>query len=110
MTFALAQWTFTIENLVIVLGYIFMAFAVVPYMQISTSTKVWGSLFFFFCALTHIELAVHSYTQESLGFPDKSIDLHMHLIHFVQALSVWGFVHGLYREFVTPRVKGRTDA
>lgn len=96
---------FAVENLAIVVGYIFLAFAVVPYMQIQPWTKVWGTLFFFTCGLTHTELAIHAYLEDGLGFADGDIDLHMHLIHLVQAASVWGFVHGLYREFVIPKAK-----
>lgn len=103
MVLGLMTHVFTITNVVIILGYIFVAFAVVPYMEIRTWTKVWGAIFFFFCALTHMELALHAYTETGLGFDTRGIDFHMHFVHIVQAISVWGFVTGLYREFVIPR-------
>lgn len=98
---------FALLNLVIVFGYLFVAFFVMPYMDIRKWTKIWGALFFLTCALTHIELATHAYLNEPFGFLAGHVDWHMWLVHIPQAFSVWGFVTGLYREFVIPKATGR---
>lgn len=95
--------TFAVANMVIICGYIFLALAVVPYMSITRGTKLWGAAFFILCAMTHFELAFHSFTRTSIGLSDESITLHMIGLHIAQAISVWGFVSGLYREFAIPR-------
>lgn len=98
---------FTVSNIIIVLGYLFVAFFVTPGMDVRKRTAFWGSIFFITCAFTHLELAVHAITQEPLGIAVGDMEWHMVAIHAVQAFSVWGFVTGLYQEFVRePRRKG----
>lgn len=101
------QWFFTFNNFVIVVGYVFVGVAVIPYMEIRPWTKFWGSIFFLTCGLTHLELAFHSYLKEELGFSDGGIAAHMQVVHAVQAFSVLGFVRGLYHEFVIPKAEGQ---
>ena len=99
------QVIFAISNFVIVGGYLFVAFFVVPGMKITRKTQIWGSVFFITCASTHLELALHTVTQETLGVAAGHMAPHFLIIHVVQALSVWGFVVGLWREFVAPHRK-----
>lgn len=97
--------TFVSSNGFIVLGYLFLAFFVVPYMQIRLRTRWWGAVFFIMCALTHLELMVHGALREPLGLMDGDISYHMVVVHLIQAISVWGFVTNLYKEFVVPNRK-----
>lgn len=100
--------TFAVTNMAIICGYVFLALAVVPYMGLTRATKLWGAAFFILCAATHFELAFHSFTRTSIGLSDESITLHMIGVHIAQAVSVAGFVRGLYREFAIPRAPRRT--
>lgn len=94
---------FITSNIVIALGYMFLCFFVVPYMKITAlSTKLWGSLFFATCALTHVEHSWHAHTQSVYGFAAGAIELHAIVIHGVQAVAVTAFVRGLWVQFALP--------
>lgn len=91
---------FVLANLGIVVGYTFLAVAVVPRAAARLRrTKIGGVVFFFTCALTHLELAIHAAFSGGVTL-DELLSWHMAVIHLVQVISVWAFVTGLYIENV----------
>lgn len=104
---AVREIAFGASNLGIALGYAFICFVVVPHFPVRMlQTKLGGGVFFFTCALTHLELAVHSFVRGGLDY-DSILSWHMLAIHTVQVASVWVFVWGLYQEFVKPDLPRR---
>lgn len=102
---AVREVVFGLSNLGIALGYAFICFVIVPSFRVRLiQTKVGGGVFFFTCALTHTELAIHSIVKGGLDY-DSMLSWHMIAIHTTQVLAVWVFVWGLYQEFVKPVVQ-----
>ena len=102
---------FWLSNLAIVAGYMVAAayFRSAPKADVRTPQRRAGIAFFFFCALTHVELAVHGLTGTPLVTPNVS--WHMILIHVPQGVSIWVMVlgiahHGLYLRPVRPPEDG----
>jgi len=87
---------FYLENLVIISGYLFAAIMITRRIAIAQdlSWRSWfaGLSFFLLCGLTHAELAYHAFIAERIIHDDGSVDLHMHLVHIPQALSIWVFL------------------
>lgn len=83
---------FWISNLAIVLGY--TTFSAYVWLHapgdVPRPQKVAASAFFFLCASTHVELAIHAITGTRLVTPD--VPWHMVLIHVPQGLSIWLFI------------------
>ena len=81
---------FFVANLIIVLGYTTVAayFAVVELEDggIRKGQKRAAMAFFFLCASTHVELAVHGLAGTNIVAPD--VAWHMVVIHVPQALSI----------------------
>lgn len=101
---SLRETAFFLSNLGIFGGYLFVAFVVVPSMQVElVQTKAGGFFFFLTCGLTHLELAIHSYVRGGLDLANL-LSWHMLTIHCVQVIAVWLFVWGLYQEFVKPQL------
>ncbi len=89
---------FIIANIVIVAGYLFLATRVAPFIKIEYWwTKAGGVGFFFLCALTHAGMAWMAYTAIAAH---THVSLLWTLIHVAQAIAVWTFVLGLYKELV----------
>jgi len=102
---------FIVANILIMLGYFFICFAVVPYMVITRLyTRISGSIFFATCAVTHAEHAYHALERTTYGFHDGSLSPLMTGNHVVQAISVITFVVGLYRQFALPEKRKRKAA
>lgn len=96
MSVALA--IFIITNVAIFLGYVFIARFVVPSLNIRfRSTLFGGTAFFLLCATTHMELAAHALFDDPLTVLEFT-SWHMMIIHTLQAIAVWVFTFGLYRE------------
>jgi hypothetical protein len=92
---------FVASNLVIVLGYVFLAAVVVPRMTIRLNRTRWGGIVFFLtCALTHLDMIYHYVFASGQTISDVYGEPHMLLIHIPQAIAVWAFVTGLYAELV----------
>lgn len=93
---------FVASNWVIVLGYVAIALYIAPFMDTKYwYTKVGGAVFFATCAMTHLEMVTHALTRTSMGFTSGRVEWHMIAIHIVQAVSVFVFIFGLYKEFVS---------
>lgn len=82
----LSQAVFAAENVTIALGYFWALAYVVPLLPIRRITTVAGCGFFWFCALTHFEHAVHTL------FEDYQPAWHDHYIHAPQAVAIWVFL------------------
>lgn len=92
---------FVASNVVIVLGYMFLALFVVPRVTVHLNrTKIGGVVFFATCGLHHLENIFHVLYQPLEANRDTLTALHMLLIDVPQALAVWLFVSGLYLEVV----------
>ena len=98
----ISDWVVTIIiilNVVIVLGYLFIATQIAPKLGINRLiTLIGGSAFFFLCAATHTEEALHTYTESGYWTPQHAAV--MLAITFLQAIAIWVFIVGLYTEFV----------
>lgn len=92
---------FVVSNLLIVMGYMFLALFVVPRITVHlTRTKVGGVLFFLTCGLHHLENVFHVLFQKHEENGHTMTSLHMLVIDGVQAVAVFLFVTGLYLEVV----------
>lgn len=90
---------YIIANLVITAGYLFVGFKIAPAFKVSLwYTKLGGVFFFFLCGMTHLEMAYHAWATQGV-FHYGITPLTM-IIHLPQAIAVWMFVLGLYKEFV----------
>lgn len=88
---------FIIANLVITAGYLFVALRIAPYFKVTyLYTKIGGIFFFILCGLTHAQMAYYAWTQTHHDYTSW-VSL---AIHIPQAIAVWMFVLGLYREFI----------
>jgi hypothetical protein len=74
-------------NLLIVAGYLFIPFTVLPRIALTTGVRAAGVLFFLTCAFTHLGNAVRG----------GHHSLIMTINHVVQAAAVWLFVVGFAR-------------
>lgn len=98
----MSEIAFTLANMGIFCGYLFIAFVVVPAFDVTRwFTKVGGFFFFVTCGFTHLELASHLWLTDGLPRSEMT-SWHMTAIHTVQVVAVWLFVIGLYVEFVHP--------
>lgn len=92
---------FVAANLIIFLGYVFVAAVVVPRVTMRLKRTRWGGVVFFLtCGLTHLDMVYHYVFAESERIGDVYSEWHMLLIHVPQAIAVWAFVTGLYLELV----------
>jgi uncharacterized membrane-anchored protein len=98
----LATVLFIIANLVIMGGYLFVAARIAPRFKLKyLYTRVGGIFFFLLCGLTHGSMAYYAWTGDHHDWTSWwSL-----LIHITQAIAVWMFVLGIYREFI---VENRT--
>lgn len=89
---------FALFNMIIFGGYVFIAFYVAPRLKVQWwVTKVGSIGFFLTCGLTHAHLGLHAAAKQSISLPDMTAWTSM-LIHGTQAIFVWMFVLGLYKE------------
>lgn len=83
-----------LANFGILFGYLtaalFLCSGKAP-LPLSGVTRAHGVLFFFLCAMTHVELAVHAYLREPLVIDDP-IPWHVWIIHLPQAYSIIAFL------------------
>lgn len=92
---------FIASNIVIVLGYMFLAAVVVPRMTVRLHrTRYGGIVFFLTCAMTHLDMVYHYVFASDEPIGQVYSEWHMLVIHVPQALAVWAFVTGLYLELV----------
>lgn len=82
------DWTYWINlvaNLGIVAGYLLVPFTVLPYVPLTRTVRIAGTLFFSTCGFDHLAMAV--------GFDRHWI---MTVNHVVQAVAVIWFVLGFF--------------
>lgn len=87
-------------NVLIVLGYLFLAAVIAPNLDVRYwYTKVGGALFFLCCAFTHAVLTIRSH----FGLYEEITGntWWWSLNHVVQAAAVVAFVYGLFTEWVS---------
>ena len=86
---------FWVSNLAIVFGYMTVAgyFATVESESggVGRHQKWAGMAFFFLCASTHAELAVHALTDVPILQPN--VAWHFVVIHVPQAVSIWAMIY-----------------
>jgi hypothetical protein len=100
----LALLVFGLFNLAIFAGYFFVALFIAPELDIpSRRTRLSGVVFFATCGLTHIDLAYHAFMEEALRVSDFTSPFHL-AVHGAQAISVWFFVTGIYRDLMAGRL------
>lgn len=94
-----ALFLFVLANLAITLGYLYLAFTVVPKVPVTLKrTKIGGTGFFVLCGLTHTDMALSALFHSSMTLGQMMTSWHMLGIHVPQAICVWLFVTGLYIE------------
>jgi len=87
---------FLASNFIIAIGYVLIAFTVLPNILVNRWwVKLVGLLFFVTCGITHIHLATHVILGD-----DSLVSLHSVVNHVVQAVTVQAFFFGLYLEVV----------
>lgn len=92
---------FVLSNVIITLGYVFLAAFVVPRVTVRLHrTRLGGVGFFLLCGLHHLDNVFHYLFQSQLPVGQVYTELHMLLIDVPQAICVWMFVTGLYIELV----------
>lgn len=92
---------FVLSNIVITLGYVFLAAFVVPRVTVRLQrTKIGGVGFFLLCGLHHLDNVGHYLFQSNLSVGSVYTEFHMLIIDVPQAVCVWLFVTGLYIELV----------
>ena len=98
---------FVLANVAITLGYFYLGAFVAPHFKLDVRrTRIAGAIFFITCGLTHLEMAGHAWFTPNQSFMDTMLTWHSMVIHVVQAIAVWLFVTGLYRQFVVgPRLQ-----
>ncbi len=90
---------FVIANLIITMGYVYLALTIVPKLRVSLlRTKIGGVGFFVLCGLTHSDMAFMALFHPHMSMGDMAVSWHGLAIHIPQALCVWLFVTGLYIE------------
>jgi hypothetical protein len=101
---------FYTSNLVIVSGYAFAALLITRRVTGAhdLSWRAWlaGIMFFVFCGLTHVELALHSYAGARILDDAGNVKWHMNFIHIPQALSIWLFLLSMRASATRPPVSG----
>lgn len=97
--FGAGGWVFAVANLAIVVGYTYTAIFITPYFKVDRGTRQAATLFFFLCAATHVELAVHFVSGDQFDWDSW----HLVLIHSTQAASIARFVYGLRRSAIVDR-------
>lgn len=92
---------FTIANLAITAGYVFLAAVVVPRVTVYLRrTRIGGIGFFLTCGLHHLDNVFHFLFQPTEQIREVYVESHMLYVDVPQAVFVWMFVTGLYLEFV----------
>lgn len=87
---------FALVNFGITLGYLFVAVAVLPNIDVRRWWVRWSAIMFFLtCGITHGEMAVYALLNKH-----HIITLFSAINHTIQVVAVWFFVVGLYLEFV----------
>lgn len=95
---------FAVTNFGITIGYLFIAVAVVPHIAVKrTWVRIAAVLLFLTGGITHGMMAVDALIGHHPITPLSQVN------HTVQVLAVWGFVYGLYRQFVVGSAR-ETDA
>lgn len=92
-------------NAVIIAAYGYIATKMVPKTGQHFRRRIYGTLFFVFCALTHVELVTHAISGIPLDQGEMTTRGHLS-IHVVQAVAALGFA----REFTRSVRKLRDDA
>lgn len=96
------RFLFSLLNIGIFSGYLFVAIFIMPALSVQMKrTKIGGPLFFLTCGLTHLDLAIHSWTQTPMDYTS----LHALGIHIPQFIAVYMFFSGIYLEFVKGKAK-----
>jgi len=92
---------FALVNLIIVAGYLYLAFEVLPQSPLLKlkRTRWGGTAFYLLCGHTHVELAVHALAEQAITM-DVLTSWHMWPFHVAQALAVWFYISGINIEFV----------
>lgn len=101
LNLAVGDVLFWISNLAIVMGYTTVAayFAKTNDRDVRRDQKIAGLCFFFLCASTHVELAIHGITGYALL--EKNVSWHMILIHVPQGVSIWVMIYTVARHGIT---------
>lgn len=88
-------------NLIIVGGYLFISKEIAPKLKVTRKATIYGGIaFFMLCAATHLEEALHAFSEGNIWTLKHAIV--MLAIAVAQAVAVVVFIYGLYREFVLP--------
>lgn len=94
---------FAAGNFVIAAGYTTIVITIAPYFKVDAESKLGAIIFFTTCAMTHMELGVHTLADgDGLSKADL-VSWHMMAIHTVQPLALWRFVFGLQKAAVVDR-------
>ena len=93
---------FVSGNLLIAIGYVFIAFNIAPYFDTDRDTKVAAILFFATCAATHVELALHTAFSDGMDLTDLR-SWHSLFIHALQPVALWRFLFGLRKAAIIER-------
>ncbi len=92
------QVLFVVSNLFIMAGYVFVAFRVLPLFPIRLVSKAGSVSFFLLCASTHGDQLYHTLTDQTETWGEISGSVHMLVIHVPQAIAVWVFAVGFFRD------------
>ena len=86
-------------------AYVVLGLRWVPQLRLPGWASLCGWAFFLTCALTHVELAVHTLTGDVAGFLTA---YHMFLIHGAQAFFDWAFIFATLFFSIELRMRRRT--
>ncbi len=92
-------FVYQLTNVTVAVGYLYLAFAVLPHVPIRRQqSRIGGTGFFVTGGLIHLDLAATALLHPQMNVGEIMTSIHTLLIFALQSLFIWLFVTGLYME------------